>query len=127
MMLADLSVRDVDAWLMARMEAGQKKYGDAHLHRHLTVDITEELYDALNIHELLLSRISVDQELDPNVAIGTLFDMFKVIELIIEALTVLEKVDEALPDRYRDDTKGGERVWWSERARRAQDESHGAE
>lgn len=128
MRLSDLTRAQIDEWRKARMEKGQEKYGDSHLERYNLVDIAEELLDAQNIIWLIQDRLCKEPDLwwDCESWAGTasvqLEQAYGGIEMV---LWFLRTTDEVLSDRYRNDTKGGERVWWSEARRGAQDEDRG--
>lgn len=107
--LHNLTSSDFREWIQARKEAGQKRYGDAHLKRYGLVDIAEELQDSLIIMELFLDRltkqgIKVQPELkEMIVAFSGLVGM---------ALRALLAIDEDLPDEVCTDECGGDRIWW---------------
>lgn len=116
MRLAGVTNPQLDEWRAARLEAGQKKYGDAHLERYNLVDVVEELLDAQNIVHLLLKRLSeegnrFEQLATRNIVLGELEHVFGNIDSIVH---YLQWVDERLPDSFCNDARGGERVWWSE-------------
>lgn len=107
--LHHLKSSDFREWIQARKEAGQKRYGDAHLKRYGLVDIAEELQDSLIVMELFLDRltkqgIKVQPELkEMIVAFSGLVGM---------ALSALLAIDEDLPDEVCTDECGGDRIWW---------------
>ena len=107
--LHNLSESDFEAWRKARMDEGQKRYGDRDTGRYNLVDVAEELLDVVNIMERFENRVRVQgyrtDDLD-NFFIrrikGKAFDLLK-------AITVL---DEYLPDELCTDENGGDRIWW---------------
>ena len=124
MRLSDLTRAQIDEWRKARMEKGQEKYGDSHLERYSLVDIAEELLDAQNIIALMQERLLGEIDWSwPGSWSGDVFtELAQVFSGIEMVLRFLQGIDLRLPDSYRDDAKGGERVWWSEQVRRAQDD-----
>ena len=123
MRLSEITRSQLDHWRKARLDAGREKYGDAHLERYGLVDIAEELLDAQNIVELIQDRLLSEEgwlwgESWAGDACTLLAQAFGGIELV---LRYLQGIDDFLPASYRNDSKGGERVWWSEQVRRAQD------
>lgn len=57
--LYKLSDKDIEKWRKARMEFGQKKYGERDLKRYNLVDVMEELLDCLNILDRMEHRAEV--------------------------------------------------------------------
>ncbi len=123
MRLADVTNPQIDEWRAARLEAGQKKYDDAHLERYNLVDVMEELLDAQNIVALMQDRLLEDAgwSLSSSWAGDVFTELAQVFSGIEMVLRFLQGIDLRLPDSYRDDAKGGERVWWSDQGRGASD------
>ncbi|MGI6558581.1 MAG: hypothetical protein ACOX20_06410 [Limnochordia bacterium] len=97
---------DILDWQRARMEAGQAKYGDAHMERYGLVDIVEELLDALNILELAKERWGTI--VCPNDR-----SLQKLLYTLRLALRECVALAEMLPDGICTDEAGGKRIWWS--------------
>ena len=111
--LCDLPREQLIPWRRARLTAGQDRYGDAHLQRYGTVDVMEELLDAVNITNLLEERVkqagmSGDQEQE----ILESIEMFQ--QGIVRLTYIVYRLDTLLPDAVCTDERGGKRVWWSE-------------
>lgn len=101
----------VNEWRQARDEWGRQKYGDAHMDRYLTVDVAEEILDAITILERLEERLvrqGVQIDEVPRVLMAAVRDNLQT------AFKYLHMLDRFLPDEVCTDGKGGHRIWWSE-------------
>lgn len=97
------------AWKEARLTAGQKKYGKAHLLRNGILDIAEELLDADNIAELHMKDRWGQMNLEAKRAFH---DFILSLDKTIQELITLET---HLKDSCLDDIAGGKRVGLQER------------
>lgn len=107
--LHHLKSSDFREWIQARKEAGQKRYGDAHLKRYGLVDVAEELQDSLIEMELVLDRLK-KQGIEIQPEMKEMIAAFS--GLVGMALSALLAIDEKLPDEVCTDECGGDRIWW---------------
>lgn len=106
--LHDLTEEQMEQWRYCRMQAGQAKYQDAHMHRYNAVDIAEELLDAINIHALMWERTQGQLGERGLELYGQLQGQ------MYQALDTLRRLDKRLPDEHcTDDT---ERIYWTIKA-----------
>ena len=110
--LCDLYAGELDAWAKRRLDVGREKYGDAHLQRYNLVDVMEELLDANNIMNLLLERVCEDAEIGRRNEI--IVETLGTITLVKSTMNLICAIDRLCPDYFRDDAKGGKRIWWGE-------------
>ena len=107
--LHELSPEEIEEWREARAEAGREKYGVDHLNRYNLVDVMEELLDALNILSLL-----EEQLIGENTHYIVLTQMMEFRQIIYENIDKLQEMDKHLQEKFCEDRKADERVWWDD-------------
>ena len=117
MRLHELTKKQINDWQDARMEMGQERYGEDHLERYLTIDMMEEILDALNIIILLKDQMTMNYSAEEEIRKSNIFYSlcYDIEDLLYEVIERIMRLDRKLDDRFRCDEKGGNRVWWSER------------
>lgn len=112
MRLHELTLERIEEWRQARLEAGQRKYGDAHMQRYGLVDIMEEVLDIDNLLKLHFPRIEDVEDIN-----GAVYWYISDIRYHLDEIKVnLLDLDVILPGEVCIDERGGHRVWWSEQA-----------
>lgn len=115
MRLHELTQKQFEQWRQARFDAGQSRYGDAHLQRYGLVDVMEELIDADNILALFVDRVREGMVTDTQRdEIAARLYTAKVVLGFLASLIL--SLDSVVPDDLCTDERGGERIWWSEQA-----------
>ena len=115
MRLHELTQAQFEQWRQARFDAGQSRYGDAHLQRYGLVDVMEELMDADNILTLFMYRVRESMATDTQRdEIAARIYTIKVVLGFLASL--VRELDSVVPDDLCTDERGGERIWWSEQA-----------
>lgn len=115
MRLHELTPEQIEQWRQARLEAGQSRYGDAHLQRYGLVDVMEELLDASNILTLFMDRVREGMVSDTQRAEIAMRVYTAKVSLGFVA-NLISGLDSIVPDELCTDERGGARIWWSEQA-----------
>jgi|GEM_PF-6905341 hypothetical protein len=107
--LHELTFWDIYQWQEARMNEGQKRYGDRDTKRYNLVDVMEELLDAMNI----LDRFKNRAKLQGYDLASEHSKIFAIQTDIFRAMQRISNLDKSLPSDICTDENGGARIWWS--------------
>lgn len=112
--LKDITKEELEKWRKARLEHGQKKYGDSDLDRDNDVDMVEEVLDIVNIAERKCNRLSEQGELDPDNQRAYIHKKYynMVVDTAERLVNIIQEWDKKTPDRCATDGKGGDRIYW---------------